>query len=63
MLKTGDKVIMNDKYRVAEKNQGVVFTVASDPWVCCGTKIVLLEGYRGGYAVDGLTLAEREGKG
>ncbi len=57
-MKKGDKVVMNDKYRVAEKNQGVVFTVASDPWSCCGTDVVLLEGYRGGYAVDGLTVVE-----
>ncbi len=55
-MKKGDRVVMNDKYRVAEKNQGVVFTVASEPWDCCGTKVVLLEGYRGGYAVDGLTV-------
>lgn len=59
MLKIGDKVIMNDKYRVAEKNKGVVFTVRSEPWNCCGTMVVLLDNYRGGYAVDGLTLAER----
>lgn len=59
MLKIGDKVIMNDKYRVAEKNKGVVFTVRSEPWNCCGTMVVLLDNYRGGYAVDGLTLAGR----
>ena len=59
MLKIGDKVIMNDKYYVAEKNKGVVFTVRSEPWNCCGTMVVLLDNYRGGYAVDGLTLAER----
>jgi len=63
MLRTGDKVIMNDKYYVSEKNKGVVFTVRSEPWNCCGTMVVLLENYRGGYAVDGLTLVEREGKG
>ena len=57
-MKIGDKVVMNDKYRVAEKNKGVVFTVVSKPWNCCGTKVVLLDGYRGGYAVDGLTVVE-----
>lgn len=57
-LKIGDKVVMNDKYRVSEKCKGVVFTVRSAPWECCGTKVVLLEGYRGGYAVDGLTKVE-----
>ena len=55
MLKIGDKVVMNDKYYVDEKNRGKVFTVRSEPWMCCGTEIVLLEGYVGGYAADGLT--------
>ena len=55
-MNIGDRVIMNDKYRVAEANKGKVFTVRSEPWDLCGTECVLLEGYRGGYAVDGLTL-------
>lgn len=59
-LKIGDKVIMNDKYRVADRNKGVVFTVKSEPWNCCGTQVVLLDNYRGGYAVDGLSLIESE---
>lgn len=54
-LKIGDKVVMNDKYHASEKNNGVVFTVRSEPFNCCGTMVVLLENYRGGYAVDGLT--------
>lgn len=58
MLKIGDKVVMNDKYRVAEKNKGVVFTVKSSPWNCGGTEVVLLDNYSGGYAVDGLSLAK-----
>ena len=57
-LNVGDKVVMNDKYHVAERYKGVVFTVRSAPWECCGTKVILLEGYRGGYAVDGLTKVE-----
>lgn len=57
-LKIGDKVVMNDKYCVSEKNKGVVFTVRSEPYNCCGTMVVLLENYRGGYAVDGLTKVE-----
>lgn len=59
MLKIGDKVIMNDRYNVGDKNKGVVFTVRSNPWNCCGTMVVLLDNYRGGYAVDGLSLVER----
>lgn len=55
-MKIGDKVIMNNNYRVAEKNRDKVFVVSSEPWNLCGTECVLLEDYRGGYAVDGLTV-------
>ncbi len=51
----GDKVIMNDSYRVVEKNKGVIFTVRSEPFDICGTVCVMLENYRGGYVLDGLT--------
>ena len=54
-LKVGDKVTMNNKYYVTDKNKGVVFTVRSEPWDVCGTECVLLDGYLGGYAADGLT--------
>ena len=54
MLKPGDKVIMNDHYHVCEENRGKVWTVRSEPWDCCGTLVVKLEGKAGGYAVDGL---------
>lgn len=57
-MKIGDKVVMNDKYRVSEKNRGRVWMVRSEPWECCGTSVVLLEGFRGGYAVDGLDIVE-----
>ncbi|MDF2543458.1 MAG: hypothetical protein K0S47_3176 [Herbinix sp.] len=57
-IKTGDKVVMNDKYWVADKNKGVEFTVKSEPFDLCGTVCVMLENYRGGYALDGLTKAE-----
>jgi len=57
-LKVGDKVIMNDKYHVSESNKGKVWTVMGDPWDCCGTLVVKLEGKSGGYAVDGLTLVQ-----
>lgn len=54
MLKPGDKVIMNDNYRVSESNRGKVWTVCSEPWMCCGSMVIKLEGKAGGYAVDGL---------
>ena len=55
-LKIGDKVIMNDKYWVSAENKGKVWTVDSEPWECCGTTVVRLEGKAGGYAVNGLDL-------
>ena len=54
-IKVGDKVVMNNKYRVSEKNKDVEWIVRSEPFNLCGTKCVLLEGFRGGYALDGLT--------
>ena len=58
MLKPGDKVVMNDRYHVSEENKSKVWTVKSEPWNCCGTMVVKLEGKAGGYAVDGLDLLE-----
>ena len=55
-LKIGDKVVMNDKYHVSAENKGKVWTVDSEPWECCGTTVVRLEGKAGGYAVNGLDL-------
>lgn len=60
MLKPGDKVTMNSRYYVRKENRGKVWTVMSDPWNCCGTLVVKLEGKAGGYAVYGLDLVEGE---
>lgn len=60
-MKTGDKVVMNDKYFVSKSNKGKVWTVRSEPWNCCGKMVVALEGKSGGYAVDGLDLVEEAG--
>lgn len=54
-IKIGDKVIMNDKYWVSDKNKDVEFVVRSEPFDICGTECVMLKNYRGGYALDGLT--------
>ncbi|QHI73797.1 hypothetical protein [Aminipila terrae] len=54
-ISVGDKVVMNDNYRVSEKNKGIEFVVRSKPFDLCGTVCVMLENYRGGYALDGLT--------
>lgn len=55
MLTKGDRVRMNNKYYVSEKNKGKVFTVTAEPQEVCGTVCVWLEGFRGAYAADGLT--------
>lgn len=57
-LKIGDKVAMNNKYYVSDRNRGAIFTVKSEPFDLCGTECVMLENYRGGYAADGLTKVE-----
>lgn len=58
MIKVGSKVVMNDKYYVSEKNKDKVFTVKSEPYSVGGTMCVLLEGYSGCYALDGLMEVE-----
>lgn len=55
MLQIGDKVKMNDKYYVSDKNKEKVFTVKTEPQEVGGALCVWLEGYRGCYAVDGLS--------
>lgn len=50
----GKKVVMNDKYCVSKKNKGKVFEVISEPYNICGTTVVKLKDYVGGYALDGL---------
>ena len=57
-MKPGDKVTMNDNYHVSKADKEKVWTVKSEPWNCCGTMDVKLEGKSGGYAVDGLNLLE-----
>lgn len=52
MLKVGDRVKINDKYR--GNNVGKVFTVIAGPQEVCGTTCVWLKGFSGCYAVDGL---------
>ena len=48
---------MNDKYYVSEKNKGKEFIVTTELTEVCGTLSVWLDGFRGCYAVDGLTKA------
>ena len=39
-MKPGDKVVMNNKYYVSTENKSRIWTVASEPWMCCGTLVV-----------------------
>lgn len=55
MLMVGDKVVMNDSYHVSEKYKGKEFVVTAGPQEVCGTMCVWLDGYRGCYALDGLS--------
>lgn len=59
-LKPGDRVRMNDRYRKSDRHRGVVFTVSSTPWMCDGTEIIRLEGYKGSIPTDGLDRIEEE---
>lgn len=58
MLKPGDRVVMNDKYCVADIHKDVVYIVMTRPAGICGEEVVWLNGYDGCYAADGLTLAD-----
>ena len=52
-MKVGTKVIMVNCPE-AKKYKGRIWTTRSEPWEGCGTKLVLLEGYRGGFDVSRL---------
>lgn len=56
-LKPGDKVEMVDCLE-AEKHTGKVWEVGCAPWNLCGTEVVLLMGYRGGFDVGCLRKVE-----
>lgn len=52
-LKPGDKVIMHTCYEASmEKYKDKVWTVDSEPWDLCGSEVVMLGGYRGGFATE-----------
>jgi len=52
-LKIGDEVVMHSCYESRkEKNIDKVWTVRSEPWDLCGSEVVLLEGYSGGFSTE-----------
>lgn len=56
-MKIGTKVTMKNCAE-AEKYAGRVWTTRSEPWDCCGTEVVLLEGKAGGFATECLEIVE-----
>lgn len=61
-LKIGDQVVMHTCYEARKpKYAGKVWTVKSEPWDLCGSEVVILEGYSGGFATEYLRLAEEAG--
>lgn len=50
-MKIGTKVKMINCLE-AEAYRNKVWTVSSEPWDLCGTTVVKLEGFSGGFAVD-----------
>lgn len=60
-LKPGDRVVMHTCLEARnEKYAGKVWTVASEPWDLCGSEVVLLEGFRGGFATEFLRKVKEE---
>lgn len=57
-LKPGDRVRINDKFGLADKYDGQIFTVASEPWTVGSMQLVKLQGERGAVRVDGLEVVE-----
>lgn len=58
-LKPGDQVVMHSCYEARkEKYKDKVWKVRSEPWELCGSEVVLLEGFNGGFATEFLRKVE-----
>ena len=58
-LKPGDKVKMVDCAEARlEKYRDRIWEVDSEPWNLCGSEVVLLQGFRGGFATKFLRKVE-----
>lgn len=58
-LSAGEKVVMSGCYE-ERKHKDRIWTVISKPWYLCGTEVVLLEGYSGGFATEFLKRVKEE---
>ena len=57
-LQVGDIVFMNDKYYEGEEHKNEVFTIKGITKIG-RTSVAWLEGYKGCYALDGLTRVKK----
>jgi hypothetical protein len=58
-LQIGDTVVMHTCAEArSEKYKDKIWTVKSEPWDLCGSEVVLLEGFRGGFSTEYLKKAE-----
>ena len=53
-MKKGDKVIFNSKFGL-DKKYPDIYTVTSDPWKIGENQLVKIDGFQGGFRIDGLT--------
>lgn len=52
-LKSGEQVVMHTCYEASKpKYAGKVWTTCSEPWEMCGSEVILLEGFSGGFATE-----------
>jgi hypothetical protein len=52
-LKVGDEVVMHTCIEAKnQKYHGMVWKVTSSPWMLCGSEVVMLEGFSGGFATQ-----------
>jgi hypothetical protein len=56
-LKSGEKVIMINCGE-AEHYEGKVWVTRSEPWMLCGSEVILIKGFSGGFATDCLARVE-----
>ena len=56
-MKIGTNVKMVNCYE-AELYPDKIWTTCSEPWDLCGSEVVLLEGFRGGFATEFLEVVE-----
>ena len=59
VMPIGTKVRMVDCLEAEDPKNQHDWVTASEPWNLCGTWVVLLEGFRGGFDIKKLELAEK----